>query len=89
MGQVEDLLFERGIDVCHETVQFWWNGPRQSPSRVAWLTKTRGTARDCRSASRVYFGPGQADEGSDDLLRMPHRKHYLDSELLAPSGLEP
>ncbi len=23
--QVEDLLFERGIDNCHETVRFWWN----------------------------------------------------------------
>ena len=23
--QVEDLLFERGIDICHETVRFWWN----------------------------------------------------------------
>ncbi len=23
--QVEDLLFERGIDICHETVQYWWN----------------------------------------------------------------
>ena len=22
---VEDLLFERGIDVCHETVRHWWN----------------------------------------------------------------
>jgi putative transposase len=22
---VEDLLFERGIDVCHETVRLWWN----------------------------------------------------------------
>ena len=22
---VEDLLFERGIDICHETVRFWWN----------------------------------------------------------------
>ena len=25
MRQVEDLLFERGIDICHETVRFWWN----------------------------------------------------------------
>jgi hypothetical protein len=25
LRQVEDLLFERGIDVCHETVRFWWN----------------------------------------------------------------
>jgi hypothetical protein len=23
LRQVEDLLFERGIDVCHEAVQFW------------------------------------------------------------------
>ena len=22
---VEDLLFERGIDICHETVRQWWN----------------------------------------------------------------
>ena len=25
LRQVEDLLSERGIDVCHETVRFWWN----------------------------------------------------------------
>ena len=30
LRQFEDLLFERGIDICHETVRFWWNrfGPR-------------------------------------------------------------
>lgn len=22
---VEDLLFERDIDICHETVRHWWN----------------------------------------------------------------
>jgi putative transposase len=22
---VEDLLFEREIDICHETVRLWWN----------------------------------------------------------------
>jgi putative transposase len=22
---VEDLLFERGINICHETVRLWWN----------------------------------------------------------------
>lgn len=22
---VEDLLFERGNDLCHETVRLWWN----------------------------------------------------------------
>jgi putative transposase len=25
LRNVEDLLFERGIDVCHETVRYWWN----------------------------------------------------------------
>lgn len=25
LRNVEDLLFERGIDVCHETVRLWWN----------------------------------------------------------------
>jgi hypothetical protein len=30
---VEDLLFERGIDICHETVRLWWNrlGPLWPP----------------------------------------------------------
>ena len=26
LRNVEDLLFERGIDICHETVRMWWNG---------------------------------------------------------------
>ena len=25
LRQVEDILFERGIDICHETVRFCWN----------------------------------------------------------------
>tara|TARA_B110000014_G_C19732139_1_gene382284 strand:- start:134 stop:367 length:234 start_codon:yes stop_codon:yes gene_type:complete len=25
LRQVEDLLSERGIDICHETMRFWWN----------------------------------------------------------------
>jgi putative transposase len=30
LRNVEDLLHERGIDICHETVRFWWQrfGPR-------------------------------------------------------------
>jgi putative transposase len=26
LRNVEDLLFERGIDICHETVRQWWIG---------------------------------------------------------------
>ena len=25
LRNVEDLLFERGVDVSHETIRFWWN----------------------------------------------------------------
>jgi len=25
LRQVEDILHERGIDICHETVRSWWN----------------------------------------------------------------
>jgi putative transposase len=37
--QVEDLLFERGIDICHETVRFWWN--RFGPMFAAEIRKRR------------------------------------------------
>ena len=50
MRHVEDLLFERGIDLCHETVRMWWNrfGPmfagdirRQRVSRMRGLRHWR------------------------------------------------
>ena len=25
LRQVEDMLHERGIDICHETIRAWWN----------------------------------------------------------------
>jgi putative transposase len=25
LRNVEDLLAERGIDICHETVRLWWS----------------------------------------------------------------
>ena len=25
LRNIEDLSFERGIDICHETVRLWWN----------------------------------------------------------------
>ena len=25
LRQVGGILFERGIDICHETVRYWWN----------------------------------------------------------------
>ena len=39
LRQVEDLLHERGIDICHETVRFWWN--RFGPVFAAEIRKRR------------------------------------------------
>ena len=39
LRQVEDLLFERGIDICHETVRYWWN--RFGPMFAAEIRKQR------------------------------------------------
>ncbi len=39
LRNVEDLLHERGIDVCHETVRFWWN--RFGPIFAAEIRKRR------------------------------------------------
>ena len=39
LPNVEDLLAERGIDICHETVRFWWN--RFGPMFAAEIRKKR------------------------------------------------
>ncbi len=39
LRQVEDILFERGIDICPETVRFWWN--RFGPMFAAEIRKRR------------------------------------------------
>ena len=39
LRNVEDLLHERGIDICHETVRFWWN--RFGPVFAAGIRRKR------------------------------------------------
>jgi putative transposase len=39
LRNVEDLLFERGIDICHETVRHWWN--RFGPMFAADIRRRR------------------------------------------------
>jgi len=39
LRNVEDLLFERGIDLCHETVRLWWN--RFGPMFAAEIRRQR------------------------------------------------
>ena len=45
LRNVEDLLFERGIDICHETVRLWWSrfGPMfASDIRRQRISRMRG-----------------------------------------------
>jgi len=39
LRNVEDLLSERGVDICHETVRFWWN--RFGPMFAAEIRRRR------------------------------------------------
>jgi putative transposase len=39
LRSVEDLLHERGIEICHETVRYWWN--RFGPIFAADIRKRR------------------------------------------------
>jgi putative transposase len=41
LRNVEDLLFERGIDICHETVRMWWN--RFGPMFVGNIRRQQGS----------------------------------------------
>ena len=46
----EDLLFEHGINICHESIRFWWNrfGPTfASELRRPRVSRMRGF-RHCR-----------------------------------------
>ena len=58
LRNVEDLLFERGIDICHETVRLWWNrfGPlfagdirRQRINRI----KSREIQAPCQDGHNI------------------------------------
>jgi len=39
LRNVEDLLHERGVDICHETVRFWWH--RFAPMFASEIRKRR------------------------------------------------
>jgi putative transposase len=44
LRNAEDFLHERGIEICHEAVRFWWNrfGPMfASEIRRNWVSRLR------------------------------------------------
>ena len=53
LRQVEDLLHERGIDICHETVRVWWN--RFGPMFAAEIKKQRSAQMRARMQLRWHL----------------------------------
>ena len=60
LRNVEDLLFERGIDICHERVRLRWN--RFGPLFAADVTRQWGA------------GCGASASGSGTLIELPSRR---------------
>lgn len=57
LRNVEELLLERGVDICHETVRFWWNrfGPMFAADiRRQRVQAMRGISRQARNERYQY-----------------------------------
>ena len=66
LRQVEDLLFERGIDICHETLRYGWN--RFAPVFAGEIRRRRVDRRDW-SNWRWYL--------DEVFVRINGEMHYL------------
>lgn len=67
LRNVEDLLHERGIDVSHETVRFWWN--RFGPMFAAEIRKKR--------ADRMRAWPQWRWHLDEMFVKINGQTHYL------------
>ncbi len=67
LRNVEDLLHERGIDVSHETVRYWWN--RFGPMFAAEIRRNR--VQQLRSFSKWQW---HVDEV---FVKVNGKRHYL------------
>jgi len=67
LRQVEYLLFERGIDIFHEAVRFWWN--RFGPIFAAEIRRRRIHRHRCYSLWRRHLDQA--------FVRINGEMHYL------------
>jgi putative transposase len=67
LRQVEDLLNERGIDICHETVRAWWN--RFGPMFAAEIDEKRSASMRAQIQWRWHLG--------EVFVRINGETHYL------------
>lgn len=67
LRNVEDLLHERGIDVSHETVRFWWN--RFGPNFAVEIRQKRVNQMDAHSNWQWHL--------DEILVKINGATHYL------------
>lgn len=67
LRNVEDLLHERGIDISHESVQFWWQ--RFGPMFAAEIRKKR--------TERLRSGPRWQWHLDEMFVKTNGERHYL------------
>jgi putative transposase len=67
LGNVEDLLHKRGIDINHETVRFWWN--RFGPMFAAEIRRRR--------VDRMRSGTHWQWHLDEVLVKINGETHYL------------
>ena len=80
LRNVEDLLFERGIDICHETVRLWWN--RFGPTGSRRPLRPKADSRDFCFGSKTVLGVMRVEN-------MARRRITRVSIQLAPEWIKP
>ena len=78
LRNVEDLLFERGIGICLETVRLWWN--RFGPIFAAMIRKKR--VDRMRANTRWRWHLDEVYVKIDGEMRYPWRAMDLEGEAL-------
>ena len=67
LRNVEDLLHERGIDVSHETIRFWWN--RFGPMFASEIRRKRADRMRCGTQWRWHL--------DEVFVKIKGEMHYL------------
>ncbi len=91
LRQIEDLLFERGIDICHETVRFWWS--RFGPVFAAEIRKRRvhhtisGAPWITRARCLRFFATKRRDRRAELKLLKRTMKRYGQAKAIVTDRL--
>ncbi len=86
LRNVEDLLHERGIDITHETIRFWWNrfGPMFAVEiRRKHADRMRDWPPESANAIETETGSLSSDSTARNILSLHQRFRYFSPPSLA------